>query len=107
VISRADEILTVFRDRDVRALFVTEIASALGIPTEAVDEGCAELVGNSALMTVENTFPDPHLAGVNLRIAAVILQPDDEAQGFAAALEAARACWETWLTEFLGSHRCQ
>jgi hypothetical protein len=102
-----DDILGVFRDRDVRALFVTEITGALGMPVPAIDEGCAELVGKSALMLVENTFPDPHLAGVDLRIAALIAPPGSAGQGSAAALDAARSCWQTWLTEFLGSHRCQ
>jgi hypothetical protein len=100
-------VLQVFRDHEARALFVTEIIDAVGLPGVDVERACADLIEQRSLLVVENAFPDPHLAGVNLRIAALLSSSCADAEDRAHALRSATACWEKWLLEFLGSHRCQ
>lgn len=90
-----DDILGVFARRDVQALFVTELQSALApaVDPAALTAALEQLAARGDLVIVVRNAPDPHLEGADLRIVA---RSGDAAEGV----------WRSWLREFLASHRC-
>jgi hypothetical protein len=101
------QLLDLFAERETGALFLTEIAGALGVPVAAVEPPVAAMRDRGAVVVVDHTFPDPHLHGVDLRIAALAPAGVTREAAAAEALRNGEALWQTWLREFLGSHRCQ
>jgi hypothetical protein len=101
-------ILRVLESRDRKARFVTELNAALApsrYSAELVERILAELAGEGIIMVRDHFCADPHLAGVDLRIAALVAdKPDAEAQ--TNAIHAIDTAWEKWLGEYLANHRC-
>ena len=97
------------RSRSKKARFVTELHTAmrrLGIEPAETDRALAELESEGSVMVRDHFCADPHLAGVDLRIAALV---DDIGGGTDAQLNAIQridAASNKWLSEYLANHRC-
>jgi hypothetical protein len=55
-------------------------------------------------MVRDHFCADPHLAGVDLRIAALV--DGQAADPETSAIRAIDAAWDRWLAEYLANHRC-
>jgi len=98
----------VLRNRSKQARFMTEVAASLcrfNIGIEAMEQALGELQNEGLVIVRDNFCADPHLANVDLRVAALV----DEAAGAnaqVAALHAIDFAWNKWLGEYLANHRC-
>ena len=88
----------VLRRRRPHARFVAELTPLLGVDTSEVENALAELEGRGTLVVREQYCADPHMDGVDLRIAALV----DGGEAIAAI----EATWQRWLGEYLANHRC-
>jgi hypothetical protein len=101
-------ILRTLESRGKKARFVTELSAALAhsaVSAELLERVLAELAAEGVLMVRDHFCADPHLAGVDLRIAALVPDnagPDNQI----AAIRAIDAAWDKWLGEYLANHRC-
>jgi len=103
-----EEILAVFTRQRVHALFVTELSHALRArDLRALDAQLDRLNEEGAILIAEHAVPDPHLAGIDLRIVAPLTAGRPRPEAEAAAADAAESLWNKWLASFLSSHRCQ
>lgn len=91
-----------------KARFTTELAAALQrakIGKEQMEQALAELDAEGVVMIRDHFCADPHLAGVDLRVVALV----ESVGGADAQLYAIRAIdstWDKWLAEYLANHRC-
>ena len=91
-----------------KARFMTELSAALGrsgIALEEIDRALAELEAEGAVMIRDHFCADPHLAGVDLRVVALVEGPAGEDPRL-AAIRAIDQTWNQWLNEYLANHRC-
>ncbi len=101
-------ILELLGNRSGRARFVTEVAAALrqyDMGKDEMDRALIDLQKDGVVIVRDNFCADPHLANVDLRVAAFV----DVATGAnaqAAALREIDLAWNKWLGEFLANHRC-
>ncbi len=102
-----EEILDVFGRRRTAALFVTELAHALRMPESELGADLERLSERGAILITEHPVPDPHLAGIDLRIVAPLAGDRPRAEAEALASDAAESLWNRWLASFLSAHRCQ
>jgi hypothetical protein len=94
--------------RDRRARFVTELCAALArsaVGPEALERILGELTAEGVIVVRDHFCADPHVAGVDLRVAALV---PGNAGGDArmSAIRAIDAAWDKWLGEYLANHRC-
>jgi hypothetical protein len=94
-------------ERERKARFVTELSAVLA--RSALGAGSLEgvlqrLTAEGAIVVRDHFCADPHLAGVDLRIAALV--PDRGADAQMGAIRAIDAAWDKWLAEYLSNHRC-
>ncbi len=101
-------ILDAFGPGAKKARFMTEVAAALRrskINGTEMESALAELQREGTVIVRDNFCADPHLAGVDLRVAARV----ERAVDHDAQLEALREidlAWNKWLGEYLANHRC-
>lgn len=96
------------RSRSKKAHFVTELAAALRrkhIDTGEMERVLAELEAEGMVMIRDNFCADAHLAGVDLRVVALIETHAGEDAQLSAIREIDEA-WNKWLGEYLANHRC-
>jgi hypothetical protein len=96
------------RSRGKKARFVTEVIATLkkfNTTPEEIDRALAELEAEGVVMVRDHFCADPHLAGVNLRIAAII-ENVDGAQAQMNAIREIDSAWDKWLSSYLANHRC-
>ena len=96
------------RSRSKKARFVTELYAAMrrsGIDAEATDRALAELESEGAVIVRDHFCADPHLAGVDLRIVALV-ESIDGTDAQLSAIRVIDAAWDKWLSEYLANHRC-
>jgi hypothetical protein len=101
-------ILRTLESRDKKARFVTELSAALAraaLGSETLERVLAELATEGSIMVRDHFCADPHLAGVDLRVAALV-QSDAGADAQMSAIRAIDEAWDRWLTEYLANHRC-
>jgi len=101
-------ILRTLDSRGKKARFVTELSAALAraaLGAETLERVLAELASEGSIMVHDHFCADPHLAGVDLRVAALV-QSDAGADAQMSAIRAIDAAWDKWLTEYLANHRC-
>jgi hypothetical protein len=101
-------ILSAFESRGGKARFVTELAAALsrsGVSQETLETRLAELAAAGVIMVRDHFCADPHLAGVDLRIA-VVVRIDSGADAQMNAIRAIDEAWDKWLVQYLANHRC-
>ena len=95
------------RARGTKARFVTEVIAALkkfNITPEDIDRALAELETDGVIMVRDHFCADPHLAGVDLRIAAIVENGGSQAQ--VNAIREIDSAWDKWLSSYLANHRC-
>jgi hypothetical protein len=96
------------RSRSKKARFMTEVYAAmrrLGAGGEETDRALAELESEGTVMMRDHFCADPHLAGVDLRIVAIVDGSADENPQLSAIHEIDNA-WDKWLADYLSNHRC-
>ncbi len=96
------------RTRSKKARFVTEIYAAmsrLSIGTKQTDRALADLEREGVVMMRDHFCADPHLAGVDLRIVALV-QSIEGMDAQLSAIHTIDAAWNKWLSEYLANHRC-
>jgi hypothetical protein len=101
-------ILEALGSRSKKARFLTEVAAAgcrFHIGKDDMERALADLQSEGTVMVRDNFCADPHLADVDLRVAALV----DERGGAdaqTAALHEIDIAWNKWLGEYLANHRC-
>ena len=101
-------IMDALRHRSNKARFMTEVAASLrrfNIGEDEMEQALADLQAEGAVIVRDNFCADPHLANVDLRVAAFV----DDAIGADAQMAALREidlAWNKWLGEYLANHRC-
>jgi hypothetical protein len=101
-------ILRTLESRGKKARFVTELSAALAraaVGTEPLERVLAELAAEGVVMVRDHFCADPHLAGVDLRVAALV-SDNGGADAQMNAIHAIDAAWDSWLGEYLANHRC-
>lgn len=91
-----------------KARFMTELYAALKrheIDQEHADRVLAELEGKGEVMIRDHFCADPHLAGVDLRVVALVESIDGENPQM-SAIRLIDEAWNKWLSEYLANHRC-
>jgi hypothetical protein len=102
------EILRVFERRNAGALFVTELQSGVGpAASPEFDAALDRLARRGEIVIVTKSAPDPHLADVDLRIAAPVASGRPRPEAESSAVAATEAAWRDWLRDFLSTHRCR
>jgi hypothetical protein len=103
-----DTILALLRSRDAKARFLTELYASLEkarVERTTADHALAELQNDGAVMVRDHFCADPHLAGVDLRVATVVEAKRAEDPQLNAIRRIDEA-WNKWLSEYLANHRC-
>ena len=101
-------IIEVLSQRSKKARFMTEVVAGLrrfNIGKDELEQALAELEASGAVIVRDNFCADPHLADVDLRVAALL----DDAHGAdaqIAALHEIDLAWNQWLGDYLANHRC-
>ena len=101
-------VVEVLRGRTKKARFMTEVVASLrrfNVGEDEMEQALAELQAEGAVIVRDNFCADPHLAGVDLRVVALV----DSANGADAQLAALHEidlAWSKWLGEYLANHRC-
>ena len=101
-------VVDVLRRRGKKARFTTELAAALqraGIAKKEMEQALVELETEGIVMIRHNYCADPHLAGVDLRVVALVESQGGEDAQLSAIREIDDA-WNKWLGEYLANHRC-
>ena len=101
-------LVDVLRHRSKKARFITEVAASLrrfNVGKDEMEQALSDLQAEGAVIVRDNFCADPHLADVDLRVAALV----DETVGAdaqVAALHEIDLAWNKWLGEYLANHRC-
>jgi hypothetical protein len=101
-------IVRTLESRGGKARFVTELNAALARMNyngESVERILAELTTERVVIVRDHFCADPHLAGVDLRIAALV-RGDAGPDAQMIAIRAIDEGWDKWLGEYLANHRC-
>jgi len=91
-----------------QARFITELAASLRrrkIDASRIEGALAELAAEDRVMVRDHFCADPHLAGIDLRIAALV-ESDKGAEGHSNAIREIDEAWDKWLGSYLANHRC-
>jgi hypothetical protein len=101
-------VIDLLRSRNKKARFMTELYASLrrsNIEPELTDRALADLEAEGGVMIRDHFCADPHLAGVDLRVIALV----ESVEGEDAQMRAIRSIdetWDKWLNEYLANHRC-
>src|ERR1051325_6230658 len=101
-------IVDFLRGRGKKARFVTEIIAGLkktGVTPEQIAAALVALESEGSVMIRDHFCADPHLAGVDLRIAAAVENSKD-AQNLTSVIREIDSAWDKWLSSYLANHRC-
>ncbi len=94
--------------RAKKARFITELAATLArshIGVEQMEQALSELQAEGVVMIRDHFCADPHLEGVDLRIATLAESADGADPQMSAIREIDNA-WDKWLADYLANHRC-
>jgi hypothetical protein len=101
-------IVDLLSSRNRKARFMTQVYASLErskIATEETDRILGELETEGAVMIRAHFCGDPHLAGVDLRVVALVQSIDGEDPQL-SAIRSIDETWNKWLNEYLANHRC-
>ena len=101
-------VIDALRNRAKKARFTTELAATLertSVGKEEMEQALADLQSEGILMIRDNFCADPHLAGVDLRVVALV-ESIDGADAQLSAIRVIDDAWNKWLGEYLANHRC-
>lgn len=103
-----DAVTTLLRSRNAKARFLTELYASLeksSIDRTAADRALWQLESSGTVMVRDHFCADPHLAGVDLRVATIVETERTEDPQLSAIRRIDEA-WNKWLSEYLANHRC-
>lgn len=101
-------VIELLRSRAKKARFVTEVCASMQrskVDDQEVERVLAELEAKGVVMIRDHFCADPHLAGVDLRIVALV-ESIEGADGQMSAIGEIDSAWDKWLAEYLANHRC-
>ena len=101
-------VVEALRQHSKKARFMTEVAAALQrfkIGKDELERALSDLQAEGVLVVRDNFCADPHLANVDLRVAALV-EESEGADAQVAALREIDLAWNKWLGEYLANHRC-
>ncbi len=101
-------VIDALRNRAKKARFTTELAATLertSVGKEEMEQALADLQTEGIVMIRDNFCADPHLAGVDLRVVALV-ESIDGADPQLSAIRVIDDAWNKWLGEYLANHRC-
>ena len=101
-------VIDALRNRAKKARFTTELAATLqraSVGKEEMEQALADLQSEGIVMIRDNFCADPHLAGVDLRVVALV-ESIDGADAQLSAIRVIDDAWNKWLGEYLANHRC-
>ena len=101
-------VIDALRHRAKKARFITELAATLArshIGAEQLEQALSELQAEGAVVIRDHFCADPHLEGVDLRIATLAESADGTDSQMSAIREIDNA-WDKWLADYLANHRC-
>ena len=101
-------VLDALRARSGTARFVREVHAALGLPESEgadVERALGDLEADGAVIVLDYPCADPHLAGTDLRIVALV-EPGGKTDARLRAMEGIERTWQRWLGDYLATHRC-
>jgi hypothetical protein len=103
-------VLAVLREATPPTRFVTEIVRTLdrrGEPLrrDDLEAAMARLEERGEVLVREYYCADPHLEGVDLRIAGVVPERS-EGDSLSECVREIEGRWQEWLTAYLAEHRC-
>jgi len=101
-------VIDALRNRAQQARFTTELTVALQrarVGKEEMEQALADLQAEGIVMIRDNFCADPHLAGVDLRVVALV-ESVDGADAQLRAIREIDSAWDKWLAEYLANHRC-
>ena len=101
-------VIDALRNRAKKARFTTELAANLertSVGKEEMEQALANLQTEGIVMIRDNFCADPHLAGVDLRVVALV-ESIDGADPQLSAIRVIDDAWNKWLGEYLSNHRC-
>jgi hypothetical protein len=109
--SDEDRVLAAVANGGKQARFVTEIARDLakaggGLAGSEIEQALAALEDQGRLLIREHYCADPHLEGVDLRIAGAVVQGAEGGDPISACVHEIEATWQDWITAYLAEHRC-
>src|SRR5262245_53019522 len=96
-------VIELLRSRNRQARFMTELQASLapyGIAAEGRDRALAQLESERVVMIRDNFCADPHLAGIDLRVIALVEKHDEE-DPQVSAIRSIDEAWNKWLSEYL------
>ena len=102
-------ITDLLRSRSKKARFVTELTVALRrshIDKEQMERALTELQAEGVVMIRDHFCADPHLAGVDLRVVALVDENAGGVDAQSSAIHEIDSAWDKWLAEYLANHRC-
>jgi hypothetical protein len=91
-------VLEVLRRRRPHARFVAELTPLVAADASELELALASLEKHGRVLVRDQYCADPHMDGVDLRIAAL-------GEGV-EAIAAIDTIWQRWLGEYLANHRC-
>ena len=101
-------VIDALRNRAKKARFTTELAATLertSVGKEEMEQALADLQTEGIVMIRDNFCADPHLAGFDLRVVALI-ESIDGTDPQLSAIRVIDDAWNKWLGEYLANHRC-
>jgi hypothetical protein len=101
-------IVELLSQRAKQARFMTEIVAGLRrlrVSKDEIERALGELEAAGVIVLRDHYCADPHLAEVDLRVAA-LLDRSAGAEAHAEALRRIDLAWNKWLGEYLANHRC-
>ena len=101
-------VMELLRSRAKKARFMTEVFALLqrrDVAAEEIERVIAKLEAEGAVMIRDHFCADPHLAGVDLRIVALVESKEGVDPQMSAIREIDNA-WDKWLADYLANHRC-
>ena len=101
-------VIELLRSRGKKARFTTEVFASLersSFVREEIERAIAALETEGIVMIRDNFCADPHLAGVDLRVVALV-ESIDGADPQLSAIRKIDDAWNKWLGEYLANHRC-
>jgi hypothetical protein len=100
--------IVAFLRRTKKARFATELSAAMQrqkLTADEVERALSDLQAENTVMVRDHFCADPHLAGVDLRIAALV-ESIDGADAQLSAIHEIDSAWDKWLASYLANHRC-
>jgi hypothetical protein len=106
-----EQVVEAITQGGTHARFVTEIARDLArdgvtAPKPALEAALSRLEAEGRLLVREFYCADPHLEGIDLRIAGAVLAAEGNGDPISLCVDEIEAAWQEWITAYLAEHRC-